>query len=189
MSKTDPLFRASQHALEQDKQTCPNCGHTLEIKSGKNGSFVGCSNYPECDFTRPLHPETTHFEGQIIPNSACPECSKPLAVKHGRYGMFIGCSAYPECHHIEHQHEAKQFVAITCPQCDKGVLHQRSSRYGKVFYACDQYPKCKFVVNHEPITGSCSKCQFPLLIKRKLSAGEKLQCGDKKCAHFQEINE
>jgi DNA topoisomerase-1 len=38
-----------------DPRQCPTCGTgTLNLKAGKFGAFVGCSNYPECRYTRPL---------------------------------------------------------------------------------------------------------------------------------------
>ena len=33
------------------KNRCPNCGNLLIIKEGKNGGFIGCSNFPRCKYT------------------------------------------------------------------------------------------------------------------------------------------
>ncbi len=32
---------------------CPKCGHSLSLKEGKYGYFIGCDNYPNCRFTQP----------------------------------------------------------------------------------------------------------------------------------------
>ncbi|NTS78650.1 topoisomerase DNA-binding C4 zinc finger domain-containing protein [Catenovulum sp. SM1970] len=184
MSDNDPLFSANQHALDKEFHTCPKCGSELLMKSGKKGPFLGCASYPDCDYTRPLHAEAESFQQQIIPDSECPECGHELAVKHGRYGMFIGCSNFPDCHHIEQQEEEKK-VSAPCPSCNKGELHEKQNRFGKTFYACDQYPKCKYAVNYEPVAGECNECGYPLLLKRNMAAGEKLQCANKKCGKFQ----
>src|SRR6185436_46190 len=38
-----------------DPRVCPTCGNgRLSLKTGKFGAFVGCSNYPECRYTRPI---------------------------------------------------------------------------------------------------------------------------------------
>ena len=31
---------------------CPKCGSKLIIRDGKNGKFIGCTNYPKCRFTK-----------------------------------------------------------------------------------------------------------------------------------------
>jgi putative DNA topoisomerase len=98
--------------------------------------------------------------------------------------MFIGCSNFPQCTHIEHEPQAT-LPEVSCPSCKTGLLQEKTNRFGKKFYSCDAYPKCKFVVNHEPVVGECEKCQYPLLLKRNMAAGTKYQCANKKCAHMQ----
>ncbi len=175
------LFSHHEHALEKAYESCPKCTLSLQIKNSKHGPFLGCSGYPACDYSRPLV-EQENMEQQVIAGSVCPECSHELSIKKGRYGIFIGCTNYPNCKHIEHTEESQ---SVTCPACDKGQLAQRVSRYGKTFYACDAYPKCKFVVNHQPIVGECEKCQFGLLLARKMSGEKRLVCADKQCGHKQ----
>ena len=184
MSKSDDsLFTRHEHALEKAYEICPECGSELAIKNGKAGAFLGCENYPTCQYTRPIV-EHERVEDQILPGTECPECQSLLAVKQGRYGMFIGCSNYPACHHIE-ELNPQDDSGVACPSCSKGELFEKTSRYGKTFYACDNYPKCKFAVNHEPVASSCVHCGFGLLLKRQMASGEKLQCANKKCHQFQ----
>lgn len=180
----DSMFSHREHALEKAYEVCPECESQLTIKHSKSGSFWGCISYPACEYTRPVV-EHEKVEDKVLTGSECPKCGHELAVKQGRYGMFIGCSNFPDCHHIEdtsHHEDA----GVNCPKCKTGELIERTSRYGKTFYSCDSYPKCKFIVNHAPVAGTCQKCGFGLLLKRNMSAGEKLQCAQKKCAHFQE---
>ncbi len=184
MSSNDKsLFSKHEHALEKAYGVCPECGSELSVKRGKSGTFIGCQSYPSCQYTRPIV-EHEHVDDNVLPGTQCPECGHELAVKQGRYGMFIGCTNYPTCHHIEHEEVAASGDVI-CPQCNKGHLQERQSRFGKTFYACDAYPKCKYAVNHQPVAGHCEKCNFPLLLKRNMASGEKLQCAQKKCSHFQ----
>jgi putative DNA topoisomerase len=178
-----PLFSQHEHALEKAYEVCPECGSEIVIKNSKSGKFFGCASYPTCNFTRPVI-EHERVEDQVLVGTQCPECQHELAVKQGRYGMFIGCTNYPECHHIEHD-EVSDSVEVSCPSCKKGQLIERLSRFGKAFYACDSYPKCKYAVNHQPVEGTCQKCGYGLLLKRNMAAGEKLQCAQKKCSHFQ----
>lgn len=178
-----PLFSLHEHALEKEYEVCPECGSELAIKHSKSGAFFGCVNYPNCQYTRPVV-EHERVDDKVLAGSECPQCGNELAVKQGRYGMFIGCTNYPKCHHIEHE-ETKENKDITCPSCHKGQLIERQSRFGKSFYACNAYPKCKYAVNHPPVAGKCEKCGFSLLLTRNMAAGEKLQCAQKKCGHFQ----
>lgn len=179
----DALFSRHEHALEKEYEVCPECGSELVIKNSKSGAFFGCACYPKCKYTRPVV-EHEKVEDKILVGSECPECGHELAVKQGRYGMFIGCSNFPTCHHIEHE-EQKASSEVKCPACKGGHLVERQSRFGKTFYACDGYPKCKFAVNYEPVAGECAVCGFALLLKRQMAAGEKLQCAQKKCSKFQ----
>ncbi len=79
-----------------DPRECPEChkGH-LSIKLGKFGAFLGCSNYPECKYTKPLV-DTKDEEDQATEKSPAPE-DRVLGVheglnvylKKGPYGFYI----------------------------------------------------------------------------------------------------
>ncbi|MGI5309898.1 topoisomerase DNA-binding C4 zinc finger domain-containing protein [Rheinheimera sp. WS51] len=176
MTETANLF-----SFEERKQFCPKCQQPLVIRSGKNGAFLGCSSYPECDYIKALHQHETTLV-KLLETEPCPECSAPLAVKNGRYGMFIGCSSYPDCHFIVSQHEAdKDQQKLSCPKCKTGEITERLSKYGKTFYGCDGYPQCKFLVNDKPCAGKCVSCGFNLLVQRKAA----FYCADKRCGQKQ----
>lgn len=179
----EPLFTAHEHALEREN-LCPQCGAALVMKHGKRGPFLGCVSYPACDYIKPLH----HNDGHIVKHLAtpCPDCGEELVLRQGRYGMFIGCSAYPVCQHIESPERKAQATQLGCPDCGKGHLVERKSRYGKVFYACDQYPSCRFAVNLKPVAGVCQQCAYPLLVEKKLASGVRLQCADRRCHAYQD---
>ena len=101
MSKIDhSLFSAHEHALDDNFGDCPECGKPLHIKNSKSGPFIGCTGYPECSFSKPLHDKQTTIL-KTLDGVACPECASDLAIKKGRFGMFIGCTNFPSCHHIE----------------------------------------------------------------------------------------
>ncbi len=186
----DSLFTHHEHALEKAYEVCPECGAELTIKHGKNGAFLGCANYPNCQYTRPLasgdNAEHERVADQELAGSECPLCGHILAVKQGRYGMFIGCTNYPQCHHIEETHHQDD-AGVACPKCQqkgiKGELFEKTNRYGKTFYSCDQYPKCKYVINHSPIQENCPLCQWPILVERKMASGNVIICPEKKCTY------
>jgi putative DNA topoisomerase len=182
--RNKPLFTKHEHALEKNDGVCPDCGSKTMMKHGKSGAFIGCTSYPSCQFTKALV-EQDRIDDKILPGSRCPKCHSVLAVKQGRYGMFIGCTNFPDCDHIDNGPEKAEVAGVACPSCNKGELFEKTNRFGKTFYTCDQYPKCKYVVNNPPVEGQCQQCQFPLLIKRQMAAGEKLQCAQKKCGCFQ----
>lgn len=182
MSKIDQqLFGVKAHALEKEYEQCPLCGGELSIKHSKHGSFLGCNQYPTCEYSRPLVQHEA-MEAQVITGSSCPDCGHELAVKSGRYGMFIGCTQYPQCQHIE---KAQATIAnqVDCPICRQGHMEQRTSRFGKSFFSCSSYPKCKFIVNYPPVAKSCPDCGFAMLVERKTAAGNRLECPQKSCKY------
>ncbi|MBK8838425.1 MAG: type I DNA topoisomerase [Hyphomonadaceae bacterium] len=77
---------------EVDARICPTCGTgQLSLKLGKFGAFVGCSNYPECRFTRPFgaeKPGQTDIppEGKVLGNN--PD-GVPVYLKSGRFGAYV----------------------------------------------------------------------------------------------------
>ncbi|GLO62367.1 DNA topoisomerase [Vibrio sp. MACH09] len=179
------LFTAHEHALEHDP--CPKCSGELSVRHSKNGPFLGCSVYPKCDYIKPLHQNDGHIVKAL--GVACPSCQSELVLRQGRYGMFIGCSSYPDCNHIEsldHKEEDKDDDAsFLCPECSIGHLVERKSRFGKVFYACDNFPKCKFALNQQPRKGKCEQCGYPLLVDKHTQKGDSIQCANRKCQHTQ----
>jgi len=75
----------TQELINED---CPKCGKPLATRLGKRGSFIGCTAYPECDYTR----STT---GEIDPGEARKELgidsvsSLPVLLLRGPYGYYV----------------------------------------------------------------------------------------------------
>jgi len=172
----------TQETLDEN---CPKCGKPLTSRLGKRGKFIGCSGYPECDYTRNIDASSEEAvvlaEPEVVPDRVCPDCGSPLHIRIGRYGKFIGCSNYPKCKHIEPL-EKPADTGVECPECHKANMLKRKSRYGKVFYSCASYPKCKYAVWYEPIAEKCPKCGWPILIhKITKRRGEEKACPQKEC--------
>ena len=71
-----------------DPRQCPSCGTgKLNLKAGKFGAFVGCSNYPECRYTRPLAADSEASADRILGKD--PETGLDVVVKAGRFGPYI----------------------------------------------------------------------------------------------------
>ncbi|WP_299007076.1 topoisomerase DNA-binding C4 zinc finger domain-containing protein [uncultured Shewanella sp.] len=166
----------------KEQEACPLCHGALVIKNSKRGGFLGCEHYPSCDYTRPLV-QTSQIEAQVIKGSQCPDCGHELAVKSGRFGLFIGCTQYPKCHYIEKHSQDEGNELVHCPICEQGQLEHKTSRFGKSFYACSDYPQCKFIVNYRPVAQSCPECGFAILVERKGAAGLRVECPKKSCKY------
>ena len=126
---------------------CPECGAPLVIKEGKNGQFVGCSNFPECKFVQ----KQTNIGVALPPptpiGEKCPECGGELLLRTKNGNSFITCTNFPKCCYtrkvlttndspvIEEEKRVKD-----CPDCD-GYLVKKKGRYG-YFLGCINYPKC-----------------------------------------------
>ncbi len=72
-----------------DPRVCPSCGNgQLHLKAGKFGAFVGCSNYPECRYTRPLAASgETESADRVLGQD--PDTGLEVAIKSGRFGPYI----------------------------------------------------------------------------------------------------
>ena len=71
-----------------DPRQCPSCGTgRLNLKAGKFGAFVGCSNYPECRYTRPLAADSEASADRVLGKD--PETDRDVVVKAGRFGPYI----------------------------------------------------------------------------------------------------
>ena len=165
---------------EQIDEKCPKCGGDMAIRLGRRGRFIGCNNYPECDYTRNVN-EDADSEPEVIEDRKCPSCGSDLIIRHGRYGKFIGCSSYPECKHIEPLEKPKD-MGVECPECKKGNMLMRKSRNGKIFYSCEHYPDCTYAVWNEPINEPCPDCGWPMLtLKTTKRRGTEKVCPQKEC--------
>jgi DNA topoisomerase-1 len=71
-----------------DPRQCPSCSAgRLNLKAGKFGAFVGCTNYPECRYTRPLAAGGDGGGDRIL--GPDPKTGFDIAVKSGRFGPYI----------------------------------------------------------------------------------------------------
>jgi DNA topoisomerase-1 len=191
-------------------ETCPECGSGLLMRFGRYGTFVGCSTYPTCKYTRNLDDpapaaggakaaagsgeagaggETATAEEAIPP---CEECGRPMALRRSRFGTFYGCTGYPECkglRKIGPAPEAPKPTGVACPECGKGEIEEKRSRRGRVFYSCNRYPDCKFALWSKPIRKDCPDCGAPFLLEKTTKKnGTELICNKEGCGYREAVD-
>lgn len=160
-------------------EKCEKCGKPMVVRLGRNGAFLACTGYPECDGTRDLTPELAAQYGTAGPPAPdvaeenCQKCGKPMAVKRGRFGYFLACTGYPECRNtkkIVMKEGAATAVADVpleekCPTCGNN-LALKHGRYGQ-FTACSNYPNCRYV-KRQTLGIACPEkgCTGELVVRR-----------------------
>ncbi len=173
--------------------TCPKCNEELHIKVGKNGHFLACSKYPECTFSSNY---TRDEKGKIHPvepvedkisDETCEKCGKPMVLKQGKFGPFLACSGYPDCKNTRsaNSKQAGQETDVPCPEknCD-GQLIEKFSKRGKIFYACNRFPKCTFALWNKPVPKECPDCGTNFLVEKITKReGTYLSCVTPDCAY------
>jgi DNA topoisomerase-1 len=90
MKKAEAEMNRVQKPLEEMEETCPDCGRTLVIRTGRFGRFISCSGFPECSYRRSVVNKTGAF---------CPLCHGDLVERKTRQKkrVFYGCGNYPTC--------------------------------------------------------------------------------------------
>jgi DNA topoisomerase I len=75
-------------------EACPKCGKPLLLQSSKRGLFIGCSGYPECDYTRPFGDQPAPGEDIILGDD--PATGLPIKLLNGRFGWYVQVGDMPE---------------------------------------------------------------------------------------------
>ncbi len=122
---------------------CPVCGAPLVLKEGKNGTFVGCSNFPTCKYVQ--KEEKVNNAKEL--GEKCPDCGGDLLIREKNGSTFITCSNFPKCRYTRKMLTTNTSPTIEdakpvkdCPDCD-GYLIKKKGKYG-YFLGCINYPKC-----------------------------------------------
>ncbi len=77
-----------------DPRSCPSCSNgQLSLKLGRYGSFIGCSNYPECNFTRQLDANGESGDSPMLegptPLGKDPQTGEEVSLRDGRFGPYV----------------------------------------------------------------------------------------------------
>ncbi|NOZ22991.1 MAG: type I DNA topoisomerase [Planctomycetes bacterium] len=203
---------SEKEGAELADQKCEKCGKPMVVRWSKRGKFLGCSGYPDCEFTLSLDPEGDVVEPETT-DAKCPTCESPMVVRHSRRGKFLGCSKYPECKGTRpidggDPKPPPEPTDIPCEKCGKPMVI-RMSRRGK-FLGCSAFPRCR---NAKPLPDEmkakedkegkksppkkkpeltdvkCSECGAPMVV-RSGPRGKFLGCSTyPKCKNTQSLQE
>jgi len=122
-----------------EKIKCDKCGSDMEIKMGRFGKFLACSNYPECKNIKSLKDFAPNGGAPEETGEICPKCGSKTVFREGKFGRFIGCEKYPDCDFTK-----VVTLGLKCPKCSEGEVITRRTKRGKIFYGCNKYPDCDF---------------------------------------------
>ena len=178
MTEVNAVMKTAQKITIETHVNCPNCGKPMVVRNGKNGTqFLGCSGYPDCKTVMSMNvlseneAETETSENSEVEKceEKCEKCGNDMVFKTGPYGKYMECI---ECKNRKPYHKS---TGVTCPKCNEGIIVERKSKRGTVFFGCNKYPDCDFVLWNEPIDEKCPKCNS-LFTKKILKNGTTIVC-------------
>lgn len=120
----EPLLNTAFKEMEKDKpeetgETCPECGSILVVRKGKYGSFVACSNYPNCKYVK-------KEEKEINEICDCPKCGHKIIEKKTKKGkIFYGCNNFPKCKYALWDKP----TGDTCKTCGGLIVEKKDKVY------------------------------------------------------------
>lgn len=159
-----------------DYEFTANLEKKLDDIAEKEESYLGVMTDFYSEFKRLLEEAEKELDekGKVqLPQEeldvTCPKCGRKMIVKTGRFGKFAACPAYPECKTTmaldrdgkvaPAAEKAKEtpVEGMVCEICGAGVVLKKG-RFGD-FYACENYPKCRFTRQKARKIGvPCPKC-------------------------------
>ena len=113
----EPAVKAAFDAMpkkeaEKTGELCPECGNPLVVRKGKYGSFVACSNYPDCKYIK-TEPR------EVVEVCDCPNCGSKIVEKKSKKGkLFYGCSNFPKCKTAYWDLP----IGRKCPECESMLV-------------------------------------------------------------------
>ena len=156
---------------------CEKCGKPLVIKWGRHGSFIACTGYPDCTYTRELTVDLPDVDKIDLAEQGdeeyCENCGRPMVLKKGRFGTFFACTGYPDCKTTKPiggtQKKPDVPLDEKCPVCGSNMV-LKTGRFGE-FTACGNYPTCKHV-KQKTIGMKCPECSEGEVVERRSKRGK-----------------
>ena len=103
-----------------------------------------------------------------------------MVMKIGPYGKYLECK---ECG------SRKKYIRSTgvkCPKCGEGMIVEKKSKYGKIFFGCNRYPDCSYALWDEPTGNKCPECG-ELLLKKNTKNGIFEVCSSRTCSYKKQM--
>jgi DNA topoisomerase-1 len=175
---TKDLESAKLHMRDVKRQEeitdekCENCGSPMAKKFGRYGTFLACTNYPDCKTTRDIpkpHDEVGKEAHAEAGEETCDNCGRAMVMKRGRFGQFLACTGYPDCKTTRKIQKGGKIAAPDvaleelCPNCSKHMV-VKQGRFGP-FTACSNYPECKYI-KQETTGVTCPEDGGDIVVKK-----------------------
>ena len=106
----------------------------------------------------------------------CEKCGSKMIIKNGRYGKFAACPNFPKCKNTKPLNPTKPVEekapksepeivpGMKCEKCGADMV-LRNGKFGS-FYACSNYPKCKFTKQkNKELDIPCPQCGGKIVVK------------------------
>ncbi len=136
---------------------CLKCGKPMVYRISKNGFFLSCTAYPECDGSQPVDQQGKPTLREVSEHK-CPNCGREMIKRKGRFGEFLGCSGYsiknedgtPSCSTIINLDKQGNPMppkpppiktSIACEKCGR-IMVLRGGKSGP-WLGCSGFPKCR----------------------------------------------
>lgn len=151
-----------------------------EVEEGAADWVDTLSTFYE-DFAATLSQAEKNMDGTRVKvpdeetDEICELCGRKMVIKTGRFGKFLACPGFPEC---KNTRKIVQDTGGVCPLCGGKVLAKKS-RKGKVYYGCENNPKCGFMTWDTPLKETCPKCGATLF--RKAGKMGRIYCAKEGC--------
>ena len=186
MEVVNSVMQTAQRVnIESDKK-CPNCGKVMLVKTSRFGTqFLGCSGYPECktiislNNSMELDDANKDGEPQTV-DEKCEKCGGAMVMKIGPYGKYL------ECKECGNRKKYIRSTGVKCPKCGEGMIVEKKSKYGKIFFGCNRYPDCSYALWDEPTGNKCPECG-ELLLKKNTKNGIFEVCSSRTCSYKKEM--
>lgn len=154
----------------------------LDSIERKENSIVGVVSEFYTRFEEELKAANSAAEGKnkiAIPaeesDVICDKCGSKMVYKKGRYGRFLACPNFPACRNtkaiddkgevVENTAPTLELAGFKCELCGSDMV-VRNGKYGE-FYACSNYPSCRFTKQKVVETGvSCPRCSAKIVGRR-----------------------
>lgn len=153
-----------------------------DIEAGKENWVTVLDHFYQ-NFSKTLETAEKNMDGtrMKVPDEEtdviCELCGRKMVIKSGRFGKFLACPGFPECRNT------KKLVTETggiCPVCGGKVLAKKSKN-GKLYYGCENNPKCSFMTWDKPLKEQCPKCSSTLF--KKTGKNGKIHCLKEGCGY------
>jgi DNA topoisomerase-1 len=185
--------------LEEYFKNIMDIKFTAEMEAQLDNVELGKQNWQDIvdlfykDFKTQME-YASHQMGVSIPKQApipsdikCEKCGSMMVYRDGKFGKFLACSNFPQCKNTKNINQPSNQVEEVgkCPKC-AGVVSAKYSKRGKLFFGCDNYPKCDYISWDLPLDEICPSCGGGLFKKFPAKGGSQIVCGNKGCTYVKD---